>query len=907
MPRGRCCVRKDAQCWHNEAERLADWALERIFVRTTRFGGYYTNREGELATSTRPNEGCKEEFSRDVVIRHFRATRREDVLGAHPLTPGNSLGCWVVADIDAHNPEDDPERNERYAKHLYAKVRALGFNPLVLTWGQGSFHVWIFFTSDLPGSLLHAFGKWIVRDAMQSPWNYTKAVESFPKQESVPEDGCGNWCRVPGRHHTRPHFAAAFNGEKFVHGAEAVSLILACTGDSPDLIPGEARPGERQAPPEHGSNGAYHGDDVFAIFNSKVSLDDVVRLHEAQGHRVVKREAKRVEFCRHGKEGKGQSFNVSAQDGIALTYSFTTNGGLPTDKGLTPSQVRCLYERGACDTATMASFAEGLRVELGLTKKTPVILWNGKPVNGPASCTSAINRDTRDRFSESGENLTAWGLPAPLPTMPAVPPFPLDVFPHAVASYWRHAAAALSVPVDYLAVPGMTLLGAAIGRSRAAEVKSSYTEVPCIWSAVIAPPGSAKSAALRFARAPLARAEARWMDEHRDAMSEWMVENDRHTAAMKEWKANECEGEPPVKQPRPTLRQATLDDTTIEAAAKVMNENPRGVALTKDELIAFVKCLNQYRSGGKGADREFWLSAWTGASVKVNRAKDHEAGPLYVAHPFASITGMLCPDSLAELRGENRSGDAHADGFLDRFLLSFPDPMDAVAETWRTIPVEVEQGYCDVFLNLLAMEMIAEPHTPTTVRHRPYFIKLSRSGRAAWEEFTGDIAVRMNSLDSFDPFKGVLSKLKGYAVRIATLLWCLRRDTGDIAEDTPIEADIIAGAAGLVAYYERHAARCLGRGWADRTSRIAYRMLAWLVRNPESQFFTRTDAYLALKDKRDVRSSDVLNPVFKLLIDHNYLRPIGIPTSGRPGPAPETYIVNHDWKRKDPETGPKSP
>ena len=59
-----------------------------------------------------------------------------------------------------------------------------------------------------------------------------------------------------------------------------------------------------------------------------------------------------------------------------------------------------------------------------------------------------------------------------------------------------------------------------------------------------------------------------------------------------------------------------------------------------------------------------------------------------IPHPFAAIAGMMCPDALAELRGENRNGDAQADGFLDRFLLSFPDPMEATPETWRVIPAE---------------------------------------------------------------------------------------------------------------------------------------------------------------------------------------------------------------------------
>lgn len=134
----------------------------------------------------------------------------------------------------------------------------------------------------------------------------------------------------------------------------------------------------------------------------------------------------------------------------------------------------------------------------------------------------------------------------PLPTLPPVPEFPLHGFPEKVADYWRAAAAALAVPVEYVAVPGLALLGAAVGRSRAAGVKPGYEEVPLFWVAVIAPPGSTKSASLGSARAPLAKAERAWMETHRKEVTRFDAEADRHAGRVKDWKAGGCEGEPPT-------------------------------------------------------------------------------------------------------------------------------------------------------------------------------------------------------------------------------------------------------------------------------------------------------------------------------------------------------------------------
>ncbi|MBA4068008.1 MAG: hypothetical protein C0501_30750 [Isosphaera sp.] len=67
-----------AAAWHARAGELADWALARLFVRTDRFGGYY-RKSGGTAKSARPNKGCREPFSRGLLVRHFRATSTENL------------------------------------------------------------------------------------------------------------------------------------------------------------------------------------------------------------------------------------------------------------------------------------------------------------------------------------------------------------------------------------------------------------------------------------------------------------------------------------------------------------------------------------------------------------------------------------------------------------------------------------------------------------------------------------------------------------------------------------------------------------------------------------------------------------------------------------------------------------
>ena len=404
--------------WAGRAPELADWSIARLFARTDRFGGYYTGKDGGTAKSARPNRGCKDVLSRSVLLRHFAAARPEDVVGAYALTPGEAgTGRWVAVDIDAHGPADVAGRNERYAVHLHRELAALGFRPLLATWGAGGYHLWVLFDRDVPGPVLHAFGKWVVRDA--AAFGFAGPVESFPKQRVVPDGKYGNWLRVIGRHHTRDVFASVYDGGRWADGDAAVAHVLATAGDSPERIPAAARPAApavkkttagRPSARTGGRSGVVSdGGDVFAAYNRTVTLDRVAAWHEARGHRTVRREPDRVEFVRAGKDGAGQSFNVRVVGGVPVTYNFSPNAGLPDGRGLSPAQVRCAYETGACDRAAMARFADVLRREGSLggtasadgTQVTPTQPEPQPPDAGPTT-TGVVEQFTDTDLANAG-------------------------------------------------------------------------------------------------------------------------------------------------------------------------------------------------------------------------------------------------------------------------------------------------------------------------------------------------------------------------------------------------------------------------------------------------------------------------------------------------------------------------
>ena len=71
---------------------------------------------------------------------------------------------------------------------------------------------------------------------------------------------------------------------------------------------------------------------------------------------------------------------------------------------------------------------------------------------------------------------------------------------------------------------------------------------------------------------------------------------------------------------KPILRQTILSDTTVEAAAVALGNNPQGLLCHMDELGSWFGAMDKY-AGPRGAqkDRGFWLTAYNGGPHPVDR------------------------------------------------------------------------------------------------------------------------------------------------------------------------------------------------------------------------------------------------------------------------------------------------
>jgi hypothetical protein len=242
----------DNNPWAARARELAQWTWAHLVNRTDVWGGYWNDdkRDRLGRTTTRPAKARrgKDRLTFLLLERHFRATCAEDVVGLHTTSPENT-SRWGAVELDHHGAGGNaPQANTRAALSWYAKLVCLGFGPLLTeSNGKGGYHLRMLFREPVSTPRVHALLHHLVAD--YSIHGLSAAPEIFPKQPLIPPGGCGNWLRVPGRHHSCEHWPSVWDGLHWIKGEQAVALLLSLDGNSPDLLPA----GRKTIPPNPGA------------------------------------------------------------------------------------------------------------------------------------------------------------------------------------------------------------------------------------------------------------------------------------------------------------------------------------------------------------------------------------------------------------------------------------------------------------------------------------------------------------------------------------------------------------------------------------------------------------------------------------------------------------------------------
>ncbi|NCX99679.1 MAG: DUF3987 domain-containing protein, partial [Planctomycetia bacterium] len=201
--------------------------------------------------------------------------------------------------------------------------------------------------------------------------------------------------------------------------------------------------------------------------------------------------------------------------------------------------------------------------------------------------------------------------------------------------------------------------------------------------------------------------------DYRAAVADFEREKREHDRGSRRRDAEPTE--PPA---RPVAERFIVDDVTIEGLGPILEQNPRGVFLARDELSGWLD-FDRYSGGRGGGEAARWLSLYNAGPLTVDRKL---TGTLYVPSASVSIFGGIQPKTLARALGQR-----HIDnGLAQRFILASP-PRRMKAIPTADVGFATIEAVRSMFDTLGALPAAADGF--------PKVIDLEPEAADAWEAF----------------------------------------------------------------------------------------------------------------------------------------------------------------------------
>ena len=426
-------------------------------------------------------------------------------------------------------------------------------------------------------------------------------------------------------------------------------------------------------------------------------------------------------------------------------------------------------------------------------------------------------REPKTPLPTSGEG---WKELQPLPpALPEVPTMPDSLIPPVLAPWLCDICERTQIPLDFVAAPAIAALSSVIGRTVGIYPKQhdDWLCVPNLWGAVIGRPGVLKSPALAEALKPLRRLAFQAEENHkvvaRSAEAAAIVVQAQIDAAKKDTRAAAKAGdkaklsmaEGDIAQLAEKLDGLTVhekryivNDGTVEKLGELLNQNPRGLLLVRDELVGLLRSLEKQ---GHENDRAFYLESWAGAGAftydRIGR------GTLHIPALTLSVVGGMTPGKLQSYITGALSGGIDDDGLLQRFqLMVWPE----VSANWENVDrypdTAAKNAAFEVYrlLDGLSPEDLGAEQAEGEIPG----LRFAPDAQELFNEFRGGLEERIRGGDGTAPaFESHMSKYRSLMPSLA-LIFHLVNVVGQQGHG-PVDLQSVRLAATWCDYLEHHA------------------------------------------------------------------------------------------------------
>ena len=420
-----------------------------------------------------------------------------------------------------------------------------------------------------------------------------------------------------------------------------------------------------------------------------------------------------------------------------------------------------------------------------------------------------------------------WGAMEDIPSATlAVPTLPPELLPEPLREWLVETAKRAHFPLEYVAMPALSALGSVIGRQVGIrpEKFNDHTVVPNLWSAIIGRPGTKKTHAIKQGLRHLTRLEAEAVEAHAEAKTtretEQLFLKTEIDNLQTEIKAA-LKGSDQTKIDRLKLDLADLfeqrdkadpppkryltSDPTIEKLGELLNQNPRGLMVFRDELTGWLQSLDK---PNRENDRPFYLEGWDGDSGHIVDRLGR--GHLPIPAMTLTICGGIVPGKMRKYTDEAVGGGEGSDGLLQRFqLLVWPD--DAAFPKWKPATsresVDAKNEAWAVYKRLSEIEHPDNnPDDPTQIP-AVHFTDEAQKEHTTWMTELED---RLHTaLESTPAFESHMAKYRSLAPALALIIYLAELPAGEAIGDVPLKP--LQMALNLCDLLELHAKKVFSR------------------------------------------------------------------------------------------------
>jgi Protein of unknown function (DUF3987) len=410
--------------------------------------------------------------------------------------------------------------------------------------------------------------------------------------------------------------------------------------------------------------------------------------------------------------------------------------------------------------------------------------------------------------------------PHPLPSsLLPVAPFNFDLMPQQLRPWTEDVCERLQCPPDYVGVSVIAGAGAVIGRKVAVrpQREDDWTVIANQWALCIGRPGVMKSPAMDEALRPIkllsAVAEKKFREEqarHAIVAAAAKLRRDENIRAAssilkKDRNADVTYLLEEVNEQVPTLRRYIANDTTVESLGVLLQQNPNGLLVFRDELVSLLDSLDQE---DHVSQRGFYLTGWAGNSPYVF---DRIGRGLHLAIDAVclSILGSTQPGRISQYLSRAIRGGRGDDGLIQRFgFLVWPDVSGEWEPKDRRPNRDARDATQSVFKELDQLDWRAihaqrDRGSNGDEEGQPYL----RFGTDAYHIFTSwrtDLERRLRAGDLHPALESHLAKYRKLVPATALTCHLADRNTG------PVGVASIERAIAWACYLETHARRAYG-------------------------------------------------------------------------------------------------